>query len=150
MSRKFTSDKDMDDKYYDNNCRLQIHQEILDIYKETIQTGEVNIHKEIIKEERIIKIPVIREELVIEKKAFGEKNSKESLDEPDIIRIPLKDETIEIIKHPVILEDVDIYKRKFKDIKHIKEMLKRESIHIKTSGDVKVVDESTTKNNPLN
>jgi len=50
---------------------LQIKKEQLDIAKKWIKTGEVNIYRELITEEKNFTIPVIREELVIKKKVLS-------------------------------------------------------------------------------
>jgi len=118
------------------NIKLQLKEEKLDISKEKVQTGEVNIYKEIINEEKTITVSVVREELVIEKQLFNGKDAGQL----DTIRIPISEEHIEIIKHPVILENVDIYNKEFQDIKQIEAILKKEKLRIQTTGDAKVID----------
>ena len=49
---------------------LQIKKEQLDIAKEWLQTGEVNIYRETITEEKSFTVPIKREELVIKKKVL--------------------------------------------------------------------------------
>jgi len=46
---------------------LQLKEEKLDITKEWLQSGEVTWHKEVIKEDKTVVVPVSRQELVIEK-----------------------------------------------------------------------------------
>jgi len=118
------------------NTKLQLKEEELDISKEKVQTGEVNIYKEIINEEKTITVSVVREELVIEKQIFNGKEDSQT----NTIRIPISEEHIEIIKHPVVLENVDIYNKEFQDIKQIESTLKKEKLSIKTTGDAKVID----------
>jgi len=118
------------------NIKLQLKEEKLDISKDKVQTGEVNIYKEIINEEKTITVSVVREELVIENQLFNDKED----DQLDTIRIPISEEHIEIIKHPVVLENVDIYNKEFQDIKQIEATLKKEKLRIQTTGDAKVID----------
>jgi len=125
-----------------SDIKLQLREEKLDISKNKVQTGNVNIYKEIIKTEKTIKVPILREELVIEKHVF---NGKEA-DQTDIIRIPISEEHIQIIKNPVILENVDIYNKQFQDIKHIEAILKKEKLHIQTTRDAKVIDNQPEDN----
>lgn len=120
-----------------SNTNIQLHEEKLDIAKKWIQTGEVNIHEEILTEEKNITIPVNRKELVIEKK--GADGNAEA------IRIPISEERIEIVKHPIILEDIKVFKRQYQDIKPIEETLKKEKLHIETTGDAVVIYNDSEK-----
>ena len=63
-------------------------------------------------------------------------------EQTETIRIPLSEERIKVTKKPVILENVDVYKKQFEEIIHITETLKEEKARIETIGDLKVVDES--------
>lgn len=114
--------------------KLKLREEQIDISKKWIQTGEVTVHKEVLTQEKNITVPVTHEELVIEKKV---------LDEPvhtETIRIPISEERIEITKHPVILEDVEIKKRQFQEIETVKQTLKKEKLHLETTGNPQVID----------
>jgi uncharacterized protein (TIGR02271 family) len=129
----------------DNSAKLQLHEEKLDISKEWIKTGEVTIHKEIFTEEKTITIPVIHEELIIEKKVLDAENTDPTAEHTEIIRIPISEERIEVIKHPTVLEDVAIYKRQFQETKSVTETLKKEKVHMEITGNPEVVDKNTEK-----
>ncbi|AOY77914.1 YsnF/AvaK domain-containing protein [Clostridium formicaceticum] len=120
-----------------NDIKLPLREESLDISKDKVQIGSVNIRKEAIKEEKTITVPVIREEIIIEKKFLDDKDHEHT----DTIRIPITEEHIEITKHPVVLENVDIYNKKSQDIKQIEVTLKKEKLRIQTHGDAKVIDD---------
>ncbi|MDY0944017.1 YsnF/AvaK domain-containing protein [Priestia megaterium] len=129
----------------DHSAKLQLHKEELDISKKWIKTGEVSIHKEVFTEEKTITIPVTHEELIIEKKVLATENPDQTGEHTEIIRIPISEERIEVIKHPTVLEDVAIYKRQFQETKSVTETLKKEKVHIETTGNPEVVDENTEK-----
>ncbi|MDF2591002.1 MAG: hypothetical protein K0S75_468 [Clostridia bacterium] len=147
-------DKTAEAKSYDHNkqplrkafrnisdkARLQLREEQLEISKELVQTAEVTSHKEAITEEKTITVPVTREELVIEKRSFDNDASNTDGKSSEIMRIPLTEEQIEVVKNPVKLEEVSIYKNQYDEIEHIEETLKKEISHIETTGNVKVVD----------
>ncbi|MTK11548.1 MAG: YsnF/AvaK domain-containing protein, partial [Clostridiaceae bacterium] len=116
---------------------IQLHEEKLDIAKKWIQTGEVNIHEEVLTEEKNITVPVNRKELVIEKK--GSDGNSEA------IRIPISEERVEIIKHPIVLENVEVFKHQYQDIKSIEETLKKEKLHVETTGDAAVTYNGSEK-----
>lgn len=116
---------------YSNNLTLQIKEEQLDLAKKWLQTGEAKVYRETYTEEKSFTVPLKREELVIEKKAFA-LNTTQHKDE--VIRIPLSEEQVEFTKRKVALEDVFIYKQQLEDIQHIEETLKREEWKIHFSG----------------
>jgi uncharacterized protein (TIGR02271 family) len=127
-------------KNISDHARLQRREEQLEISKELVQTAEVTSHKEVITKEKTITVPVTREELVIEKRSFDNDASNTDNETSEIMRIPLTEEQIDIVKNPVKLEEVSIYKNQYDETEHIEETLKKEIAHIETTGNVKVVD----------
>ncbi|MCB2358035.1 YsnF/AvaK domain-containing protein [Clostridium estertheticum] len=121
---------------------FQIKKEQLDIAKEWLQTGEVNIYRETFTEEKTFTVPVKREELVIKKKVLVSDDSEIKNMPTEIIRIPLSEEHVEFTKQKVNLEEVSIYKQQIQDIKHIEETLKREALKVKISDSLKFLDNS--------
>ncbi|MGG3925920.1 YsnF/AvaK domain-containing protein [Metabacillus fastidiosus] len=106
---------------------LQLREEQLNIKKERIQTGEVKVHKEVVEEQKTFTVPIRREEMVIE-----------AGDEEEF-RIPLKEEEIQINKHPVQLNEVSITTRQIQEMKQIKEKLKRETADVEVAGKADVI-----------
>ncbi|ABR49723.1 uncharacterized conserved protein, repeat-containing protein [Alkaliphilus metalliredigens QYMF] len=92
-----------------------------------------------ITEEKTVTVPVVREEIVIEKQVFDGKEQSQA----DTIRIPISEEHIEITKHPVILENVSIDNKQFHEMKQIETTLKKEKLHVKTTGDDKFIHNQT-------
>lgn len=126
------------EKVADNiNVTLQLREEQLDIAKKWIKTGDVDIHKEILTEEKNLTVPVSKEILVIEKKCLN-KGSDENI---EVIRIPVREEQIDISKHWVVLEDVHVYKNRFEENEHIEETLKKEKLYLKTKGNPVIINE---------
>ncbi|OAA91103.1 YsnF/AvaK domain-containing protein [Clostridium ljungdahlii] len=123
-----------------NSTTLQIKKEQLDIAKKLIQTGNVKIHKETFTEEKNFTVPVVHEELIIEKETFASADVQRKNSSTEFIRIPLSEEQVEFVKHKVILEDVSIYKQQIEEIKHIEETLKKEKAKIKVSGSPSVIN----------
>jgi uncharacterized protein (TIGR02271 family) len=105
---------------------MQLREEQLDIKKDRIQTGEVKIHKEVVEEQKTFTVPIRREEMVIE-----------AGDEEEL-RIPLKEEEIEIQKHPVQVNEVSVSKRQVDEIEQVRETVKKETAHIDVKGEVDV------------
>lgn len=129
-------------KNISDNARLRLREEQLEISKELVKTADVISHKEVITEEKTITVPVNREELVIEKRSF-DNNAADDSEYSEIMRIPLAEEQVKVVKNLVKLEDVSIYTNKYQEIEHIEETLKKEIAHIEHSGNVIIVDEDT-------
>lgn len=123
-----------------NNITLQLKKEQLDIAKKWIQTGNVKVHKNTFTEEKSFTVPVMHEELIIEKGTSISADVQHKNSSAEIIRIPLSEEQVKFTKHKVILENVSIYKQQIREIRHIEKTLKREEAKIKVSGSPKVID----------
>ncbi|MDQ0972446.1 uncharacterized protein (TIGR02271 family) [Neobacillus niacini] len=129
-------------KTANDEVTLKLHKEELQVSKKWIETANVTVYQKSYTEEKQILVPVRREELIIEKKML---NSEGETDKSiETIRIPLREDRIEVTLHPTLLEDVEIYKNQYEEIKQVIETLKEEKVHIQTIGDVKL-----TVNNQL-
>lgn len=120
--------------------KLQLHEEQLDISKTWIQIGEITVRREVVTEIKRIEVPVVREELVIEKKILDAKSLDQQAEHTETIRIPISEERIEITKHPTALEDISIYKNTFEEIVQIDETLKKEILDVNTTGSPIVIE----------
>ena len=122
----------------DNEQKIFLREEQLGISKEKIKTAEVTVHKEFIKEHKTITVPVTREEIVIEKKIVDSNTLQEK--HIETIRIPIKEESVEVTKRPVVLGEVSIYQEEIHSIKKIKDMIQKEKIHLDVSGQAEVIN----------
>ncbi|MEC1523151.1 YsnF/AvaK domain-containing protein [Neobacillus niacini] len=122
--------------HYNDEVILKLHKEEMQVSKKWIETANVKVYKKSYTEEKQILVPVRREELIIEKKIV---NSETEMDENiETIRIPLREDRIEVTLHPTLLEDVEIYKNQYEEVKQVIETLKEEKVHIETIGDIKI------------
>lgn len=77
---------------------------------------------------------------MIESKTFNSESRDNKDGNSEIVRIPISEERIETVKRTVKLEDVSVYKRKYEEIQHIEESLKKEKVNIETLGDAAVTE----------
>lgn len=110
--------------------KFKLREECLDVSTRLVKTSNVIIYKETYIEERTVTIPIKHEDIVIHKRTLGSQSSNKTNAAIEIIKIPISEESIEIIKKPKILQEVNIYKHQFQEIEHIEETLKKEKIHI--------------------
>lgn len=127
------------------DVKLKIRKEQLDLIKKRVRLEKVTLHKEVITEEKTIVVPVTHVELVIERKVFDTDNPENLGRKLKTIRIPINEERIEVVKHPTALEDIKIYKRQFQKVVHVNKTLKNEKVHVDIIGNAKVVDSESEK-----
>jgi uncharacterized protein (TIGR02271 family) len=118
---------------------IKLREERLRVRKQQVQTGEVNVHRETVTEEKTITIPVTREEMVVEYHTGGEGEKSET------VRIPLSEEQVDVTKHIVPMNEVNVHREQVQDVQHITETVKREELQVEHQGDVKIIE--TTEGN---
>jgi uncharacterized protein (TIGR02271 family) len=113
---------------------VQLREEQLDVRKERVQIGEVQLRKEIVEELRTIQVPVVREEVYVERRPIIDGQYDGSpLTENEIIRVPITEERIEVTKRPVVVEEVVVGKRKIQETKEMKDTVRKEEARIEQS-----------------
>lgn len=136
-------DNDNDHKKNEDEGKLTLRKEELDINKNKVKKGEVELSKEIIEEQKTVDVPVTREEVIIERKAIDNKTSDEPVSNEKTISIPVSEEQVNVNKHTVVTGEISAHKREVEEKRKINEKLKREEAHINTNGDAKIVDNNT-------
>jgi uncharacterized protein (TIGR02271 family) len=121
---------------------LRLHKEELDINKKRVQSGEVELSKEIIEEQKTVDVPVTHEEVVIERRSLNNEASDSPIGDEEIIRIPVSEEQVVVDKHTVVTGEVEAHKREIEETKHIDESLKREEARVRTTGNANIVDDA--------
>jgi uncharacterized protein (TIGR02271 family) len=124
-----------------DNKTLRLRKEELDISKNRVQVGEVELSKEIIEEQKVVDVPVTHEEVVIERRSLNNEDSSEPITSEESIHIPVSEEQVEVGKHTVITGEVSAHKRLVEENKHVEETLKREEAHVDTEGDADIINE---------
>lgn len=145
------TDKDLHTKDVDRTDhtdeKIRLKEEQLEVDKNEVTTGEVNVHKEVVKDTETVEVPVEREEVVIERKPVNDSDrATDDIKDEDTINIPIKEEQIEVTKKPVVKEEVEVRKEHHTDTKKVSEEVRHEELDVETDGDVRVDDGGTTMN----
>lgn len=138
----FETDYDVKERTEDDDTKLRLRKEELDINKSRIQKGEVELGKEIIEERKSVDVPVTREEVVIERRDLNDEVTDSPITDEEKIRIPVSEEKIDVDKHTVLTGEVTAHKREIEDTEHVDETLKHEEARVNKIGDPNVVDDS--------
>lgn len=132
-------DKNIEEKT-DDNAKLSLRKEELDINKSRVQKGDVEISKEILEEQKRVDVPVSCEEVVIERRSLNNEASDSPITNEETIRIPVSEEKVNVDKHTVVTGEILAHKRELENTVHIDETLKREEAHIDKNGDANIID----------
>lgn len=123
-----------------DNEKVSLRQEELDIAKERVETGEVTLGKEIVEEHKSVDVPVMHEEVVIERHTIDAEPTEDAITaESETIHIPVSEEQVEVGKHTMVTGEVTAHKRAVEETKHIEETLMKEEARIESSGDANIV-----------
>lgn len=121
--------------------KLHLRKEELDIAKNRVRVGEVELSKEIIEEQKIVDVPLTHEEVIIERRAIDNEPSDLPVGAEETIHIPVSEERVEVGKHTVVTGEVAAFKREVEERKEINETLKREEVRLKKEGDPNIVSD---------
>ncbi|VEF46895.1 stress response protein [Bacillus freudenreichii] len=118
-----------------DEARMKLHEEKLRVDKEEVETGEVRVRKNVVEEEQSVDVPVSREEIYIERRPVDETEAMNEAsaafeDDGQNIRIPLREERVEVTKKPVVNEELIIGKKTVDDTETISETIRREEADI--------------------
>jgi len=122
---------------------IKLREERLRAEKQPIETGEVTVRKDIRTETQSLEVPIQREEVVIERTSVQGGMADEGISAGDIgegeqIRIPVREEQVNVTKEPVVTEEVRVGKRTIQDTQHVSGQVRKEDVKIDRTGNVNV------------
>jgi len=119
---------------------LKLREEQLDVDKQRVQTGEVEVKKEVFDEEETVNVPVQHEEVYVERRAVDktEADTTTPIGDDETIRVPIVEEKVEVTKKPVVTEELVIGKKQFTENQQVTENVKREEAKVTKDGDASV------------
>ena len=129
---------------------IEVKEERLHVEKHPVETGEVRVRKEVHTETKTLEVPVEREEIVVERtpvrgRAAAGNVAADSIREGEEIRIPVREEQVDVSKQAVVTEEVKVGKRVVQDSKHVSGDIRKEEVKVEKAGDVEVRTRGTGK-----
>ena len=131
---------------------IQVKEERLHAEKRPVETGEVNVRKEVHTETKTLEVPVQREEVVIERTPVHgrARRATDDIREGEQIRVPVREEQVNVTKEPVVTEEVKVGKRVVQDTEQVSGQVRKEEVKVDQTGDVDVKTRGTGKGtNPI-
>ena len=117
---------------------VQVHEERLHANKQPVNTGEVRVHKEVVTENQTLNVPVTREEVVIERRPAHGQASTSDIRAGEEVRIPVKEERVNVVKEAVVTEEVSVGKRRVTENQQVGGTVRKERVRVEETGDVDV------------
>jgi len=122
---------------------IEVKEERLQAKKKPVDVGEVRVRKEVHTENQTIEVPVEREEVVIERtpvrgRAASKGISGDAIREGEEIRVPVREEQVNVNKEAVVTEEVKVGKRVVQETEKVSGSVRKEEVHVDQKGDVKV------------
>ena len=117
---------------------IQVKEERLNVEKRPVETGQVTVRKEVHTETKHIDVPVEREEIVIERTPVHGRATTGAIAAGEEVRIPVREEKVNVSKDAVVTEEVKVGKRVVRDTEHVTGDVRKEEVKIEQKGDVNV------------
>ena len=115
---------------------VELREEELRARKEMVETGRVEVHKDVVTEQRTVEVPVTREEVVVERHPVDPRPADRPTAEGETIRVPVREEEVTVEKRPVVTEEIRIGKRPVEETEQVSGTVRREEARIEREGDV--------------
>jgi uncharacterized protein (TIGR02271 family) len=117
---------------------LHLREEQLQARTTPVETGRVQVGKEVVEEQRTVDVPVSREEVFVERHPVDRRPADRPIDttEGETIEVPVREEQVEVEKRPVVYEEVGVGKRTTRDTEQVSGTVQREELRVDRQGDV--------------
>jgi len=122
-----------------DQSRIQLREEELVPRKETVETGQVQVGKDVVSVERTLEVPVTREEVTIERHPVDRRPSDRPIEEhASTVDVPVHAEQVELEKRAVVYEEIGVGKREVQSTQTVSDTVRREEARIGGDADVNV------------
>jgi uncharacterized protein (TIGR02271 family) len=116
---------------------MQLREEELVATKQSVETGQVQLGKEVVSEQRTLEVPVTREEVTIERHPVDRRPTDHPMDDRgQTISVPVHEEQVELEKTAVVYEEVGARTRQVQDTQQVSGTVRREEARIEGEGGV--------------
>ncbi len=114
---------------------IQVHEEELEALKTARSAGDVTITKDVVEETKTIEVPVMREEVRVERRPASDTSPSEHADafDGDTITIPVMEEQVEVRKVARAVEEIEVSKVHTQDTETVSDTVRKERVDIDDS-----------------
>lgn len=131
---------------------IRLREEQLNVNKQRVQAGEVDLRKEVVTEQKTVNVPVTHEEAFIERRAVTDATASDTtpIGEGESIRVPLSEERINVSKETVVTGEVSIGKRAVQETQQVTDTVRREEARVEQQGDAPIHGTKSDRFHPNN
>jgi uncharacterized protein (TIGR02271 family) len=118
------------------DIRVPVVEEELDVVKRQKEAGEVRLRKDVVHETKRIDVPVMREEVRVERvpaSGASAASTAGAFDEKTV-SMPVREEEIEVRKRPVVKEEVRLRKERHVEQRAAEGEIRKEQVHVEGEG----------------
>jgi uncharacterized protein (TIGR02271 family) len=119
----------------DVETRIPVIEERLNVQKRE-STREATITKEPVSEKKTVEVPVMHEEVTIERRPAGETTGTSTegpVQSRTEVKVPLKKEEVEVTKEPYVKEEVSVKKKPVSETRQVSEEVTSERVNVSGS-----------------
>jgi len=116
--------------------RIPLREEEIEVHRHREQVGEVIVSKDVVSEQRTIDVPVTREEVRIERRAFhGQPGEVPPGSQEGEIRVPVYEERVDVDTRNVVREEIVVEPEEVTRREQVTRTVRHEVPHVKTTGE---------------
>jgi uncharacterized protein (TIGR02271 family) len=128
----------------EREARLTLAEEELAVGKRRVAAGEVEVGKRVETERVRETVPVLREEVTVERRPATDMSTAAQIGN-DEIRVPISHEEVTVEKRVVPKEELVIKKHQVQDQQVVEDTVRREHAEVTRTGDAELVDRDPKK-----
>jgi uncharacterized protein (TIGR02271 family) len=126
----------------ESGATVELRQEELAARKQTIEAGRVALGTEVVEEQQSFQVPVVHEEVTIERRPVARRPDDEPIVAADeVLRVPVREEQVSVDKQPVVYEEVNLATRAVQETQRVSDTVRKEVVDVDAIGDVDVSSE---------
>jgi uncharacterized protein (TIGR02271 family) len=118
--------------------RIELREEELVPHTEQVQTGEVNLHKDVVTEQQSVEVPVTREEVIVERRPVEGRPASGTIGQEQDITVPVHEEQVTLDKQAQVYEEADVRTREVQDTQQVSGTVRKEVLDVDKEGNVDV------------
>ncbi len=118
--------------------RVPVVEETLDVQKGQRQAGEVEIRKTVHEEQVQVPVELTHEEVTVSRHAVDRplQAGEQTLQDGQVLRVPVSEETAQVQKQARVTGEVEIGKQRVSEQRNVSDTVRREEVDVQPAGDV--------------
>jgi uncharacterized protein (TIGR02271 family) len=121
-----------------DRMRVPVVEETLNVEKGQREAGQVEIRKNVREEQVNVPVELRHEEVTVTRHATDRpvQPGEQVLEDDQVIRVPVREETAEVQKQARVREEIEINKQQVTEQRNVSDTVRREEIDVNTQGSV--------------